>query len=376
MSNGLHNKYRPATLDEVVGHNAAVTRLKGILKSGEVPSAIAFFGPTSAGKTTLARAFTHDLLGIDPAKALPPQGNPNYTELDGSQSRTIEDIRQLSGVAKLSPIGAKYRAINVDEAQGILSNSTAAAAMLKSLENPPKSTIFIICSMEPDKFSNTNGKAIANRCVQFVLKPPSVEDLFEQGKRIIKGEKATFIGKELLTHIANNCNNEMRTLSNIIESCIQYHSGLGDDAPAKLSLEDVSGVIAGGETSLDAQAVRILTAIYARKFSAAQREILDISDGFGLINKMLYSNWFVLNDLILKGQRHPKVWGTKAAYELRSNLKSLEAFDSLEAAKKVALVGMVSSRLAALLSQAKAFAIPEDIAVSQFAFNLIQELKA
>lgn len=374
MSNGLHNKYRPRTLDEVVGHSAATTRLKGIIKSKSAPSALAFFGPTSVGKTTLARAFTHDLLNIDPEKALGT--NPNYLELDGSQSRTIEDIRQVSGIAKLAPVGSKHRVILFDEAQGILSNKVAADATLRTLENPPKSTVFILCSMEPDKFSSSSGKAIANRCVQFLLKPPSVQDLFEQGKRIIKGEKATYLGKEVLTHIANNCNNEMRTLANMIEACIQYYDGLGEDAPAKLTADDVSGIIIGSESSLEVQAVRILTAVYARKFSAVQREILDVTDGFGLINKMLYANWFILNDLILKGQRHPKVWGSKPAYQLRTNLNDLDSFSSLEQAKKIAMVGMVSTRLAALLSQSKSFSIPEDIAVSQFAFNLIMELRA
>ena len=53
----FHSKYRPETLDRIIGHSAAVTRLKGMVASGNIPGAILFTGPSSVGKTTLARAF-------------------------------------------------------------------------------------------------------------------------------------------------------------------------------------------------------------------------------------------------------------------------------------------------------------------------------
>ena len=58
----FHQKYRPATLDKIIGHSKAVDAMKGWIASGEYPSAILFVGPTSVGKTTLAR-----LLCADPA---------------------------------------------------------------------------------------------------------------------------------------------------------------------------------------------------------------------------------------------------------------------------------------------------------------------
>ena len=62
-NNDLHSKYRPRTLDEVIGHEAAVTRLRGQIKSGKLRSAYLFTGPSSVGKTTLARCLAAEING-------------------------------------------------------------------------------------------------------------------------------------------------------------------------------------------------------------------------------------------------------------------------------------------------------------------------
>lgn len=118
----LHTQYRPKTLDKLIGHAEAVTRMKGIINSGKVPSAILLTGPTSVGKTTLARAFACDLSGRGEAFL----NSPDYREINFSDTRGIDDIRELIKLTRFKPQTSKYRVIVGDECQGVLSTPAAA----------------------------------------------------------------------------------------------------------------------------------------------------------------------------------------------------------------------------------------------------------
>ena len=149
-----------------------------------------FTGPSSVGKTTLARALATELNGK------PAEKQQDYQEINGTDQRSIEDMRNLIQVSKFKPSGKK-RIIVIDEAQGVLTNAPAAAALLKPLEEPSPDTLWILCSMDPTKFGSGNGKAIANRCTQFVLEPHSNGELLKQALRIAKGERMRYVDKEL-----------------------------------------------------------------------------------------------------------------------------------------------------------------------------------
>lgn len=367
--NALHLKYRPETLDEVIGHEQAVTKLKGMIASGKFPSTIAFFGPTSAGKTTLARAFASSVLGKL------AETSADWFELNGNVNKSIEDSREAIAISKLRPTGGVRRFVMIDEAQGILSNPQAAGALLKPMEEPPKTTTWIIGSMDPDKFSTTsNGKAMLTRATQFHLKAPTVESLTKQATRIIKGEEYTFFTKELRDEIVRQSNNEMRTLANLIEGVAAYYNGL-DKRPAKLEgSEMIEAALSAAASNDDATAVKLLIAVYARKFGAAQRTILDIDDGFGFVKKLGWLNWFLLNDAVLKGSRHPKVWGTKSALALKTNVEA--QLENVDLPARLRAYGYVQNAISKLQSQVQAFALPEQMAVSSFSFETIEGLKA
>ncbi|QDH83395.1 DNA polymerase III gamma subunit [Achromobacter phage Motura] len=345
----FHLAHRPRTLDKLIGHSEVVTRLQGMVKTGKIPNAILFTGPSSAGKTTLARAFAAAINGVDSVDEL-----TDYKEMNGTDQKTIEDIRQAVTLSRYAPT-KKKRVIVIDEAQGIISNPQAAAALLKPLEEPAKNTVWILCSMDPQKFTSGNGKALANRCSQFVLQAHTINDLTKQAKRIIKREKMDY-AEPIIDTVVQNCNMEMRTLANLLEGVQQYYDGLDKkDRPKKMKESDVAQVLSTVVSSDEKLAVEVMVALYAGQYAKVQRALLDVQNGFQFVTLLLQANQFLLNSAILKGERHPKLaWWSATNKELQARTKKMEI--------TLGQLAAVNERLVECKSQAQQFLVsPEDL---------------
>lgn len=355
----FHTLYRPANLDKIIGHEAAVTRLKGMIDSNKIPNAIAFFGPTSAGKTTLARAFAADVNGL---KSIGE--SRDYSETNAAEKRTIEDVRDMLQASKFRP-QHKKRIICVDEAQGLLANAVAANAFLKPLEEPSKDTIWIICSMDPSKFQSGVGKAIANRCSPFILEPHTSGDMLKQAMRIAKAEKMSYVldeEKTVLKAVVRSCQ-EMRTLANLMESLQQYYSGL-KDKPKLLTKEKIASVLNSTESADDKLAVTVMCAVYTGQFKIVQRSLLDVQDGFMFVSKLIYANQYVLNTAVLEGARHPKVWGSVSSRELASKSKGVT----------LGILAACNATLVEVKSLSQQFSVSPEELLSSKLYRLIKEL--
>jgi DNA polymerase III delta prime subunit len=355
VQGALHLKYRPKTLDKIIGHSDVVTRLKGILTKGKFPSALAFFGPPSAGKTTFARAFAFAVNG---------QLNMDFKEVNAADERGIDDVRELIKMSKFRP-QSKKRIIFIDEAHQLISNNPAAQTLLKSLEEPAKDTIWIIGSMEPSKFSSVVGKAILSRCTQFVLQQHTESDLFKQAVRIAKGEDMSYLLDEkklALKHLAKNCNGEMRTLANLMQSTQQYYDGM-EDQPEVLSKKDLASIISSTESSEDKLAVQMMTGLYQLQFKKVQRALLEVTDPFSFIKKCGFISSFILNEEVVEG-RHPKVWWTQSNREVHAAIKDAGVTLGMKAA--------VNATIVKTQSQAMSFQVPATDLLSADLYFLIK----
>lgn len=358
--NGLHRKYRPGKLARIIGHEHAVTRFRGMLK--KLPSAILISGPTSAGKTTLARAFASEING-KPAKQ-----QQDYKELNAADQRSIDDMRELIRISKYRPMNKK-RIIVIDEAQQIVTNKAAAQALLKPLEEPSPDTIWILCTMDPAKFLAGDGRAMANRCVQIVLEPHNESDLLKQALRIAKGEEMSYVvdaERRLLKKIVEGCNGEMRTLANLMESTQQYYEGLEGDKPTRLKLSQLSAVLSSTTPADDALAVRVMLGLYTGKYTLVHRALLDVADGFMFIKKLMYLSEFMLNNAVLNGERHRKVWFSATNKELDTKTKSLKLTLGMHAA--------INARLVRVAAQAATFQVSAEQLLASELYYLIKEL--
>ena len=355
----LDEKYRPKNLDQVIGHEAAVTRLRGMIKTGKIPGAILFTGPTSVGKTTLARALAAEIN----EKSTKKQGG-DYKEVNGADTRTIEDVRELIKLSRFRPL-SKKRIFVIDEVQQILSNNTAAQALLKPLEDAGSTdTLWILCSMDPEKFKTTAGRAMANRCAQFKLAAPDVKDLFLQAKRIRKGEGMDYLSDDALKIVAKNCNSEMRTLAHAMQGLRDSYEGM-DKKPKTIAVEDIPALISGMD-SVDAElVVAVIVNTLAGSYGKVHRALLDVAEPFPFINKLLWAAQFQLNVAVLGGERHPKVWWNDANKKISAGLK--------EAKPTLGQLGALNEVLVTLKQMSASFAVGEIELISAKLYRFIKD---
>jgi hypothetical protein len=360
--NKLDTKYRPRFLDDMIGHEHAVTRFKGMLSSNKIKTAHLFVGPPSVGKTTLARA----LAGTINGKPADDQIS-DYRELNGADSRSIDDVRELIRISKFKPT-LKRRIIVIDEAHQLVANKTAADALLKPLEDSgTTNTIWILCSMDPAKFQqSTTGKAIAKRCNQVVLTPHTDDDLMEQAMRIVKGEKMKYLySKELLGQIIKKSDSEMRTLATLIGTVGDYYEGL-KKKPEKLKLDAVIEVLDSMVDADDKMAVQIAVGCLTGSFTNVQKGILSTTDHFGMIRKLLWVAQFLLNVQVLDGAKHPKIMWYGANKDVHAALKGQKLSLGVYAAFNECLVDLSQS--------ASSFSVGADALMSAKLFRFIKDV--
>lgn len=143
--------------DDVIGHGAVTDLLQRELAS---PSqAYLFVGPSSSGKATVARLFAAGLLcGDGDPGCLRRASEGNHPDLamiepDGKTSLTVERARATVARAALSPVEGDRKVFLIEEA-GLMSEG-AANSLLKTLEEPSVSTIFILVTESEDDLPAT-----------------------------------------------------------------------------------------------------------------------------------------------------------------------------------------------------------------------------
>ncbi len=215
-------KYRPKKISEL--DNPKIREmLFSILKSKNIPHAFLFTGQKGTGKTSAARILAKTLNCLEDqgdacdkcriCQQINTDSLSDVVELDAASNRGIEDIKRLIKEAHFAPMLAKYKVFIIDEAHMITQD--AFNALLKTLEEPPGRTIFILATTNPEKLPET----IKSRCVILNFGSLGKKDIISMLSRISKAEKLE-ISQQLLDLIAETSRLSFRDAAKILEELV------------------------------------------------------------------------------------------------------------------------------------------------------------
>lgn len=266
-------KYRPSTFQTVVGQKALTTTLKNAIAGNKLAHAYLFSGPRGVGKTTCARIFAKTINCLSPTSeheacnacescvAFNEQRSYNIHELDAASNNGVDDIRSLIDQVRIPPQIGKYKVYIIDEVHML--STSAFNALLKSLEEPPSRTVFILCTTHPHKVPET----IHSRCQRFDFRRLSVDDIVGR-LRVIGDAESVDVPDGALTLIAKHALGGMRDAITTLEQLASFGGGT-------IGLEDVEGLL--GEMDTDAL-LEAASLILERDIAGAFRFIASLAD--------------------------------------------------------------------------------------------------
>ena len=274
MSTGpsLYRRHRPRTFADVVGQEHVVRTLQNAVEQGQVHHAYLFVGSRGTGKTSMAKILAACLNcergptiepcgACDSCTAIARASSLDVIEMDAASNNSVEDIRDLRESVAFAPVSGRRKVYILDEAHML---STAAwNAFLKTLEEPPPGTVFVLATTEAAKVPAT----VIDRCHRFDFQRPSVEDISHVLRRTAQAESIE-IGPEAIAALARSATGSFRDALGTLEQLLAY-SG------SQIELADVLAVLGIADSALLERTVDAVAASDARGALLALAECAD-----------------------------------------------------------------------------------------------------
>jgi len=236
----LARKYRPQRFADVAGQDHVTHTLLNALSQNRIAHGYIFSGHRGIGKTTIARILamalncraevgsadrpTHEpCLHCASCREICSGGSPeagelathsfDFIEIDAASNRGIDDVRSIRNQASVQPARDKYKIFLLDEAHQI--TDAAFNAILKTLEEPPEWTIFMMATTEPENIPQT----IRSRCQHFSFHAVKFEDILTQ-LRMIADKEQVEAEDSALALLAEAGDGSMRDALSIMDQAI------------------------------------------------------------------------------------------------------------------------------------------------------------
>ncbi len=221
--------------------------LRNAVARGMVHHAYLFVGSRGTGKTSMAKILAA-CLNCERGPTVEPCGqcdscvsiaratSLDVIEMDAASNNSVDDIRELRDSVAYAPVSGRRKVYILDEAHML---STAAwNAFLKTLEEPPPNTVFVLATTEANKVPAT----VVDRCHRFDFHRPTVEQIASVVRRAAQAE-AIEIPPAAVAALARSATGSFRDALGTLEQIVTY-------CGPQIALEDVLAVLGVADARL------------------------------------------------------------------------------------------------------------------------------
>src|SRR3954447_3424804 len=222
----LYRRHRPRTFADVVGQEPVVRTLRNAVERDKVHHAYLFVGSRGTGKTSMAKILAA-CLNCERGPTIEPCGtcescvsiagasSLDVIEMDAASNNSVDDIRDLRESVAYAPVSGRHKVYILDEAHML--SPQAWNAFLKTLEEPPPATIFVLATTEANKVMPT----VVDRCHRFDFRRPTVDQLSTVVQRVAAKEQID-AGAEAVALLARHATGSFRDALGTLEQLVTY----------------------------------------------------------------------------------------------------------------------------------------------------------
>ena len=266
----FYRKYRSQHFNELVGQEHIVQTLTNAITNQRLSHAYIFSGPRGTGKTSVARIFAKAVNTYEKENQLDKLDNEvceritigncvDVIEIDAASNTGVDNIRELKDNVNFSPVECTYKFYIIDEVHML--STGAFNALLKTLEEPPSHTIFVLATTEPHKIPIT----IHSRCQHLRFRNLTDQEIKQQLLTIAEKETIT-LADDAAAILARNASGCMRDGLSLLD---QIYSFTGET----ISGDDVNKIL--GSCNLD-HLCQLLDAIYTNNSDLVLKLLTDV----------------------------------------------------------------------------------------------------